>query len=389
MAEGILFERATAADYDEIVEFANFVFSYAHEPHEFKTLISKAYGEDRTHWPIHFVARENGRIRGLVGLMPFPQRVLGETLQMGFIGTVSVHPYSRSKGYMKKLMAMTNDYARDNGFDLLALGGQRQRYEYYGYEPGGAMHALTITATNCRHALKDVEADAVSFAPFESQRAQMDALFSIYESGVVAGARPREDFEQICGTWRNQPLAILLSGSLAGYLIASPDHSHILELRLRSPEALYPAIKAYFTAFGQKRVCVERRTSNGAVAPAAAHLRKRFIRTKRVLPVVDYARVVRTYLKLKQHIEGDLPDGRLALGLAEEGKTLLICASRGEIACEITQDTPDILLSRLEAQNLLLAPTPFVDVSCPARLRPPLFPAASVHRCGGRILSGS
>ena len=105
-----------------------------------------------------------------------------------------------SKGYMKKLMAMTNDYARDNGFDLLALGGQRQRYEYYGYEPGGAMHALTITATNCRHALKDGEADAVSFAPFESQRAQMDALFSIYESGVVAGARPREDFEQICGT---------------------------------------------------------------------------------------------------------------------------------------------------------------------------------------------
>ena len=61
--------------------------------------------------------------------------------------------------------------------------------------------------------------------------------------------------------------------------------------------------------------------------------------------------------------EEDLPDGRLALGLAEEGKTLLICASRGEIACEITQDTPDILLSRLEAQNLLLAPTPFVDVS--------------------------
>lgn len=137
MAEDIRFERATAADYDEIVEFANFVFSYAHEPHEFKTLISKAYGEDRTHWPIHFVARENGRIRGLVGLMPFPQRVLGETLQMGFIGTVSVHPYSRSKGYMKKLMAMTNDYARDNGFDLLALGRQRQRYEYYGYEPGG------------------------------------------------------------------------------------------------------------------------------------------------------------------------------------------------------------------------------------------------------------
>ena len=364
MAEDILFERATAADYDEIVEFANFVFSYAHEPHEFKTLISKAYGEDRTHWPIHFVARENGRIRGLVGLMPFSQRVLDETLQMGFIGTVSVHPYSRSKGYMKKLMAMANDYARSHGFDLLALGGQRQRYEYYGYEPGGTMHALTITATNCRHALKDVEEDVISFAPFDSQRAQMDELFAIYESGAVAGARPREDFGQICGTWRNQPLAILMNGTIAGYLITSADYSHILELRLRSLEALYPAIKAYLASYAPQGVRIELPPhQTELLRPLLRICESASIEQNECFRIVNYARVARAYLLLKQRIEGGLPDGRFALGLAEDGVTLSLGVLRGEISCEITRDAPDILLSRLEAQNLLLAPTPFVDVS--------------------------
>ena len=43
MATEVRFEIATPADYDEIVEFANFVFSYAHCPHEFKTMIPKGF----------------------------------------------------------------------------------------------------------------------------------------------------------------------------------------------------------------------------------------------------------------------------------------------------------------------------------------------------------
>ena len=163
MATEVRFEIATPADYDEIVEFANFVFSYAHCPHEFKPMIPKAYGENPLMWPEHFVARENGRIRALVGFETFSQRIAGETLKIGYIGTVSVHPYSRSKGYMKKLMAMAHEYARENGYDLLSLGGQRQRYEYFGYASGGTVRNFTITSTNIRHALSDVDEQGISF----------------------------------------------------------------------------------------------------------------------------------------------------------------------------------------------------------------------------------
>ena len=78
-------------------------------------------------WPEHFLARENGRIRGMVGLLPFNLRVLDETLKVGFIGTVSVHQYSRGMGHMKKSMAMSTQYAREHDIDFNMLGGQRQR----------------------------------------------------------------------------------------------------------------------------------------------------------------------------------------------------------------------------------------------------------------------
>ena len=69
----VTYQMAKPEDYGEIIDLANFVFSYASPvPHEFKTLIPKAYGPDRTMWPEHFLARENGRIRGMVEYLHCP-----------------------------------------------------------------------------------------------------------------------------------------------------------------------------------------------------------------------------------------------------------------------------------------------------------------------------
>ena len=63
--------------------------------------------------------------------------MLGETLRVGCVGTVSVHLYSRGEGHMKILMAMMMDDARAKGCDLLMLGGARKRYNYFGFEQAG------------------------------------------------------------------------------------------------------------------------------------------------------------------------------------------------------------------------------------------------------------
>ena len=364
----ITYEMAVPADYDEIIDFANFVFSYAHEPHEFKVLIPKAYGPDRTMWPTHFLARENGRIRGLVGLEQYSLRVLGEELKYGFIGTVSVHQYSRGKGHMKKCMAMSTQYAREHGIDIMMLGGQRQRYEYYGYEPGAVAYSFEITRTNCRHALSAVNTDGVSFKPFADVRDRMKEIFDIYESGPVFGARSLDNFEQICMTWRNCPYAVLSGQYIIGYIVASSDGSDISELRLKDSADFDVVIKAYLAAFDRKSVSVRIPPHRPADVRAASLIcEEENVSPSEMIMILNYERVVKTYLRLKRHIEGNLPDGHVALGisgLSGEGiSTLTISVQGGEIDCRFTDDTPDIVLSPLAVQNLMLSPVTYVDMS--------------------------
>lgn len=365
----ITYELATPADYDEIIEHANFVFSYAHRPHEFKTLIPKAYGAERTMWPEHFLARENGRIRGLVGLLPFDMRVMDEVLHVGFIGTVSVHPYSRGMGHMKKCMAMSTEYAREHGIDIMALGGQRQRYEYYGYERGGTAYSFTITPTNCRHALKDVDASAISFAPFAQVRERIPELHALYESGIVAGARPLANFEQICSTWYNRPHAILRGDELIGYAITSADLKGISELRLKDSQDFNAVIKAYLGFSGIDRVEVDIPPHRAADARAAARLCEDCgVGENEMFMILNYERVVGVYLRLKQRIAGRLPDGRVTLGITgidgdASPRSLTIGVQAGEITCRFTTDAPDIVLDTTAAQNLLLNPMTYVDTS--------------------------
>lgn len=382
MEKKITYEVATPADYEEIVEHGNFVFSYAHRPHEFKTLIPKAYGEERTMWPEHFLAREDGRIRGMVGMLPFEQRVCGEVMRVGFIGTVSVHPYSRGMGHMKKCMAMSTACARELGLDLMALGGQRQRYEYYGYEPGGVAYSFDISKTNCRHALAALDASDIAFAPFETVRGRMAELHAIYESGPVAGARPLANFEQICRTWYSLPFAIMRGESIIGYVITSSDKHSINELRLIDSADFNAVIKAYLNDFDLSDVGVSIPPHRAADVRAAARLCEGHdISTNEMFMILNFERVVRAGLRLKQHSEGHLPDGCIALGidgLGDATRTLLISVSGGEIDCHFADVQPDIVLDRIAAQNLLLAPVTYVDMSvlpdCARRFFPlPLY----------------
>ena len=131
------YRKAFRHEEADILDFINYVFSQAHRPHDFKRLLPKVYAHEGFYrW--HYVAVENGRIRGTVAVlpveMPFGE---GQSLKIGYVGSVSAHPYDKGAGHMKKLMQLMLEDTKDQ-YDLLALGGRRQRYQYFGFECGGA-----------------------------------------------------------------------------------------------------------------------------------------------------------------------------------------------------------------------------------------------------------
>ena len=194
---------AEPADRERVVDFANYVFSQAHRPHDFKTLLPKVYADDAPETAVHYIARrEDGAIRAMVANLPVRLRFGDAALQAGMIGTVSVHPYARGEGHMKRLMQMMLDDARARRLDLLALGGLRQRYGYFGFESGGAAAAYDITETNVRRGLADVSADGIVFQEIASEDCEgFDFAWRLANARRIGGERPRADFLRIMRSW--------------------------------------------------------------------------------------------------------------------------------------------------------------------------------------------
>ena len=151
-----------ASDREDIIDFINMVFSQTGQPHDFKILLPKLYADDSDTSACHFLAKEDGKIKAVVGLFPTEHVTGGQRLKIGHIGSVSVHKYARGRGYMKQLMAMAYDAAKHGGYDALVLGGKKNRYQYFGFQPTEAAAKYSFIPENFSHQYKGGH-DAISF----------------------------------------------------------------------------------------------------------------------------------------------------------------------------------------------------------------------------------
>ncbi|MCX7705817.1 MAG: GNAT family N-acetyltransferase, partial [bacterium] len=89
------------------------------------------------------------RIASLIGI--YPQKIVlnGRKTTIGGIGSVSTHPDFRNKGYMKILMDFCIEEMKKRNYSFSILGGDRQRYNFWGYETCGTNAVITITQRSC------------------------------------------------------------------------------------------------------------------------------------------------------------------------------------------------------------------------------------------------
>lgn len=79
---------------------------------------------------------------------PSEVTVAGRRLRVAGIGSVATHLNERGSGLMRQLMEQALREMEEEGTDLSALGGLRQRYQYYGYDRCGLTYSYTLTARN-------------------------------------------------------------------------------------------------------------------------------------------------------------------------------------------------------------------------------------------------
>ena len=348
----VTYTVAQPGDQAALVDFANYVFSQAHRPHDFKRLLPKVYGDHvcTTEIATHYIARQDGSLRAMAAMLPLRMHVLSDVLRLGFVGTVCVHPYARGEGHMKHLMGDLLNNARTQDLDLLVLGGQRQRYGYFGFQPGGTALRYTVTATNLRHAARDAGASEVDLSPLESEDASALAFVqSLCQAQPLFVERPKERLADILRSWESDCLLIRRGGQMIGYVCGA-----VQELGLTDESALPLVLKALLVKKGLREVTL-------SVAPFEAQriralrllCERASLETVEMINVLNWPRVLSALLALKASFMR-LEDGCAALSI--DGETLVLRVKDGVPSVSREAATPELSLSHAAATQLLFGP---------------------------------
>ena len=246
---------------------------------------------------------------------------------------------------MKALMPYAVEKARKDGVDLMILGGQRQRYNYFGFETAGCKLSFHVTATNLRHALAHVSTDGITFAPLTSEE---DVAFclGLYEALPIHTDRTLESFPRYAKMWKADCRVAFRNGERIGYVSGA-----FAECAVRSEEDFPAVMKALFAHEGLGSVDI-------AVPPYA---KERIALLSRIaegysishvdmVRVLNWKRVLEVMIRFKASYTA-LKDGEASF--AVEGARYTVKVENGVPAVTKTPAKEDECLSPVEAVRLL------------------------------------
>ncbi|MCR5484693.1 MAG: GNAT family N-acetyltransferase [Clostridiales bacterium] len=227
--------RGTAAEFDKIIDFIDFVFSKDYEPHDFINMYPNLYR--RTDESMHNMVNlwDGDELRGSVIVYPRYLSVGGKTLSVYGIGNVSCHPRFRGKGYMTMLMNYINEEAKKNGVQLMNLGGRRDRYNHFGFEIAGNCYQMHLERDFVLKALPGYDGGKYTFEKFGyDDRDIVDRLHKIYLSKPAHYEYDYDDFflRLVIPCDGAYPLAVRdKNKKLIGYLAVCPERERDIDIR--------------------------------------------------------------------------------------------------------------------------------------------------------------
>ena len=211
--------RGNSAMRADFIDFINYVFGFNGNNEDFLKLLPKLYKEKYLPCEHNYVVTEDGKLKAAIGVFPRELDVMGTKLVLHGVGNVAVHPYSRSKGYMRELLNRAIEDMIASGADMSDLGGLRQRYGYFSYEVASVVCRLNITPTSLRHSFAGVGMKPLDFIEVTENSPALEKIIALHESKPQHIVRPREDFLDIAHSWNRKLWAIYDSERFVGYFI--------------------------------------------------------------------------------------------------------------------------------------------------------------------------
>lgn len=350
------FGKGNASLYDEYMDFINYVFGFNGNTNDFKKLLPKLYKEENHPCESSYVALENGKIKAAIGAFDHDISVCGHYIKTRGIGNVAVHPYTRSRGYMKKLMNMALDDMIADGVALSVLGGRRQRYNYFSYDKAGYVVSLSLNADNMRHVFGTDRCHDFSFAYVSADDAEMlRFIHEMNDNEDFHAVRPADKLFDILSSWKQKIIAAYVNDKLEGYCVFKDDT--VSEIHLLNEDRIADFSAALYDFIGKDRLSFKIPPFKRIYIDKMLKICEFYdVEPYKSFSVLNYKTVISAFMELKGKYSV-LPDGILVLLIHGRGgdENIAVEVKNRVVSVTDTQREPDLTLEHLEAMNLLFA----------------------------------
>ncbi len=344
-------------DYEQLISFLDEVFfTDDEEPkRDFLTLLPKLYKKENDPCAANHIVKEGDKIRAAVGLFYYPVIAGGERLLCGGIGNVAVGRESRSKGFMKETMNMAMQDMLKTGADYSMLGGQRQRYGYFSFEPAGVKYVFNVSVTNLRHYFGIDAENELEVKPLEpgdiEHLKQIDAL--LRSQPHYADTPVDKLFDVLC-SWHSKPYIALKDGEFKGFFTVGRGGG-LSDFKAASKDDLKQLVLAIFETVQDNSVGFDVAPfDNDSLEFFTVLAENCHVRHAECCSILRFENTARAFLKVKAAKE-PLCDGSLVMLIHGFGgdEHFEIRVRGGEVTVEKTHKTPDVELGHHEAVRFL------------------------------------
>lgn len=205
-------------DEKELIAALDDIF-FSEEPHNnFMDLLPKLYKDKFNCGERNMILKEDGVIKAAIGCFPLEAVAAGRKMKIMGIGNVGVAKDCRRKGYMIELMNDVIAWMIDEGYDYSILGGQRQRYEYFGYAPSGSALHFEINVGNISRLRNGNTETTFTAREITEKDTELFAKINEFnEAQPYYVVRNEEDMLDILRSWRSTPYAVYDGDCFKGY----------------------------------------------------------------------------------------------------------------------------------------------------------------------------
>ena len=357
--------RLTANDYDELLDMLNSVFANKYgRAMDFLAEQPRMWVRSDEYMSKHIGIFDGERLAAVVGIYPLPTKIGDASLLFATTGNVATRPEYEGRGYFTKIFTEIMAEADRTGVAVSRLGGGRQRYGRYGFEPAGTAYRFSITSDNRVKFFGDAGAD-IEFCEISSEDGEiLEFCRRLRHERKIHVTRNSGDVYAYLTTKHSTPYVAMRGGKPIGYLSAynsnqfvgrSLNGVHISEICADRGVMIADIVCAWqrrvnaiidfsLPAYMSEDVMLFCAAAQSVDIGAPSHFR-----------VHDYVGLSDALMKLKASYTR-LAKGECVIGIKDYGNLRLYVGENGAGAT-MTEDAAEITVDKSVATRLLFGPT--------------------------------